>query len=73
MTALKSQMTIFVNGVAHDIDQPLTIHDLLTELGLQSKRLAVEINGEIAFRDRLDSTLLREGDRVEIVHAIGGG
>lgn len=73
MTALKSQKTIFVNGVAHDIDQSLTIHDLLTELGLQSKRLAVEINGEIAFRDRLDSTMLRDGDRVEIVHAIGGG
>ncbi len=73
MTELKSRMTIFVNGVAHGIDQPLTVHDLLTELGVQSKRLAVEINGEIAFRDRLDSTVLYDGDRVEIVHAIGGG
>jgi thiamine biosynthesis protein ThiS len=73
MTVLKSQMTVFVNGVAHGIDQPLTVHDLLMELGLESKRLAVEINGEIVFRDRLDSTLLSEGDRVEIVHAIGGG
>ena len=73
MTALKSQMTVFVNGVAHGIDQPLTVHDLLMELGLESKRLAVEINGEIVFRDRRDSTLLSEGDRVEIVHAIGGG
>ncbi|ACX96953.1 sulfur carrier protein ThiS [Halothiobacillus neapolitanus] len=73
MTALKSQMTVFVNGVAHGIAQPLTVHDLLMELGLESKRLAVEINGEIVFRDRRDSTLLSEGDRVEIVHAIGGG
>jgi sulfur carrier protein len=73
MTALKSQMTVFVNGVAHGIDQPLTVHDLLMELGLESRRLAVEINGEIVFRDRRDSTLLSEGDRVEIVHAIGGG
>ncbi|OZB74205.1 MAG: thiamine biosynthesis protein ThiS [Halothiobacillus sp. 14-55-98] len=66
-------MTVFVNGVAHGIDQPLTVHDLLMELGLESRRLAVEINGEIVFRDRRDSTLLSEGDRVEIVHAIGGG
>lgn len=73
MTELKSQMTVFVNGVAHGIDQPLTVHDLLMVLGLESKRLAVEINGEIVFRDRRDSTLLSEGDRVEIVHAIGGG
>tara|TARA_Y100000748_G_scaffold102853_1_gene85762 strand:- start:1162 stop:1362 length:201 start_codon:yes stop_codon:yes gene_type:complete len=66
-------MQILLNGEPHQLDQPLTLRALIDELGLTGKRLAVELNLEIVPRSQHADTRLSEGDRVEIVHAIGGG
>lgn len=52
---------------------PMTVAQLLEQMGLQGKRIAVERNGEIVPRSTFDQPLLVEGDRLEIVVAVGGG
>lgn len=64
---------IHVNGVARELPGPCTIKQLIQQLELQDQRLAVEVDGEIVPRSRHASHSLSAGDRVEIVHAIGGG
>ena len=64
---------ITVNGAAHRFEQPLEVSALLSELNLQGKKIAVERNGEIVPRGAHASTLLADGDRLEIVVAVGGG
>jgi len=64
---------IFVNGESRQLSEDMTVRLLLEEMGLTDKRLAVEVNLEIVPRSRHVSHILRAGDRVEIVHAIGGG
>lgn len=67
-------MDITLNGRPRALaaDQP-SIAALLEAEGLASRRVAVEVNGEIVPRGRHGSHLLQDGDRVEIVHALGGG
>jgi sulfur carrier protein len=64
---------ITVNGTAHPLPEPLTLAQLLDQLGLADKRLAVEVNRDIVPRGEHATHALRDGDRVEILHAIGGG
>ena len=64
---------ITVNGEARQLSRPMTVLDLLGELALVGKRLAVERNGEIVPRGRHADTPLQDGDRIEIVVAVGGG
>ncbi|MFZ2289782.1 MAG: sulfur carrier protein ThiS [Halopseudomonas yangmingensis] len=66
-------MQILLNGQPHNLSQPMTLAELLEQLGLAGKRLAVEHNLEIVPRSRYAELQLSEGDRLEIVHAIGGG
>lgn len=66
-------MEIFLNGEARPIDDNRTLTALLNQLNLQNKRLAVEINFQIIPRSQFDKHTLAAGDKVEIVHAIGGG
>lgn len=66
-------MEITVNGTAHRLPEPLTLAQLLDRLGLAGKRLAVEVNRDIVPRGEHATHALRDGDRVEIIHAIGGG
>jgi sulfur carrier protein len=66
-------MHIFLNGSDREIPENLSAGALLQDLGLAGKRLAVEINQEIVPRSSFDTRMLRAGDRVEIVQAIGGG
>lgn len=66
-------MRIQLNGEARELDRDCTILGLLVSEGLAGRRVAVEINGEIVPRGRHDTHVLQEGDRVEIVHALGGG
>lgn len=66
-------MGIVLNGSARTVPAPCTIAGLLREAGHGERRVAVELNGEIVPRSAHDSRLLAEGDRVEIVQALGGG
>ena len=66
-------MNIILNGSSRDLPDNLSASQLLLTLGLDGKRLALEINQEIVPRSTFDSHIIQPGDRVEIVHAIGGG
>ena len=64
---------VTLNGSAREFPAPLTFSQLLDELSLQGKRLAVERNGEIVPRSRFAEAELADGDRIEVVIAVGGG
>jgi sulfur carrier protein len=65
--------TIVVNGVARPLARDASVADLVRELALEGKRIAVELNGEIVPRSRYAETRLAAGDRLEVVGAVGGG
>lgn len=64
---------IIVNGEEFAIDSDSSVAKLVKERGLDRSRVAVELNGEIVPRGTFDDTLLHDGDKVEIVHFVGGG
>lgn len=66
-------MNIILNGKAHELDKPYSVTDLLASLNIAASRLAIELNGEILPRSQFDGTMLSDGDKIEIVQAIGGG
>jgi sulfur carrier protein len=66
-------MNIILNGNAREYPDKLSASELLRSLGLADKRLALEVNQEIVPRSTFDNHVINPGDRVEIVHAIGGG
>lgn len=66
-------MHITLNGEAREFPLGTTVIELLHTLGYAGKRVAVERNGEIVPKSRHDATVLRDGDQVEIVVAVGGG
>ena len=66
-------MEITLNGASRTIPEQTSASDLIQSLGLADKRLALEINREIVPRSSFEQHVIRPGDTVEIVHAIGGG
>ena len=66
-------IAIIVNGEPVEVEENTRIRSLLKELGITSERLAVEINKEVIPRSNILETILKEGDVLEIVKAIGGG
>lgn len=68
-----SSVDIIVNGTPQHAPAHWTVQDLAESLGLTGKRVAIEVNLAIIPRSRLAFHRLNSGDRVEIVHAIGGG
>ena len=66
-------MHIQLNGEAYALSETLNVAGLLEHLQLAGRRVAVELNFEIVPRSLYETTLLKEGDALEIVHAIGGG
>ncbi len=69
-------MQIVLNGQARDFSlEPgrATLEELVAVLGMKPDRIAIERNGDIAPRARWEQTPLAEGDRLEIVHFVGGG
>lgn len=66
-------MEIIVNGAPQRLAESVTVAALLEARGLAGKRLAVERNGEIVPRSHHAQTPLVDGDRIEIVVAVGGG
>jgi thiamine biosynthesis protein ThiS len=67
------RVQIKLNGEAKDVAEGTTLLGLVEELSLSPERLAVELNREVVRRARWPSVVLGEGDRVEIVHFVGGG
>ncbi|MBI4196036.1 MAG: sulfur carrier protein ThiS [Betaproteobacteria bacterium] len=66
-------ISLTVNGKHRQFDAPLNCADLLARLELAGKRVALERNGEIVPRSRFPEQMLADGDRLEIVVAVGGG
>ena len=64
---------ITLNGQPQHFDTPLNVAQLLESMALQGKRIAVERNGEIVPRSQFGEQVLADGDRLEIVVAVGGG
>ena len=66
-------MQIKLNGEAKGVEEGTTLARLVEQLALAPDRLAVELNGDVVRRAEWPQVTLREGDRVEIVHFVGGG
>ena len=66
-------MKIVLNGAEREFNAPLSVLALLVVEGLAERRVAVEVNREIVPRSAQALRVLAQGDRVEIVHALGGG
>lgn len=66
-------MKIRVNGEEREIADGLSLARLLEELQIRAGRVVVELNRNIVSREAHGSTLLKEGDALEIVHFVGGG
>lgn len=67
------KMQIYVNGSPAELEDNTPMSLLIAHLGLTGQRIAVEVNAELVPRSRFEAHALREGDRVEIIHAVGGG
>ena len=73
---MKMPLTILLNGQPRSFDDlhaPVPLDTLISRLSLKADRIAVECNGDIAPRTTWPSTDVHEGDRLEIVHFVGGG
>ncbi|MBB2496884.1 sulfur carrier protein ThiS [Aquipseudomonas ullengensis] len=66
-------MHIQLNGDSFELADGATVADLLVRLDAVGKRVAVELNLDIVPRSQHATTVLRDGDQLEVVHAIGGG
>jgi sulfur carrier protein len=66
-------MNIRLNGDRYPLEEGATVAALLDTLAMQGRRIAVEVNEEVIPRSRHAAHRLKDGDRVEVVHAIGGG
>ena len=66
-------MTITLNGDPHELHAPLSVSALLDQLAIDARRVAVELNLAVVKKAAYDSSVIREGDEVEIVNFVGGG
>jgi sulfur carrier protein len=66
-------MTLHINGEQREFPDGLTIAGLVAQLGMKPDRVAVELNLEIVPRTNWEATILKSGDKLEVVHFVGGG
>jgi thiamine biosynthesis protein ThiS len=66
-------LRIQVNGESQELADGSSLEDLVRNLSLPPVRIAIELNRNVARRPEWANTILREGDRIEIVHFVGGG
>jgi len=66
-------MILHINGEAREFPDGLSLAALIAQLGMKADRVAVELNLEIVPRSSWDTTVLKHGDKLEIVHFVGGG
>jgi sulfur carrier protein len=78
MVTISPAMNLYINGEARTFADPatpaaFTLAALIESLAMKSDRVAVELNRDIVPRNRWPETPLKDGDRLEIVHFVGGG
>jgi len=66
-------IAIYINGTLRQFDAPISVTALITHMQLGNKRIAIECNGEIVPRGQFNQHLLHDGDKLEVVVAVGGG
>lgn len=66
-------ISVFINGAPRKFEHAISVSALIQEMGLGGKRIALERNGDIVPRSQFDQQMLTDGDRLEIVVAVGGG
>ena len=66
-------MKLAINGEEQSFDDGLTLTALVDQLGIKADRVAIELNREIVRREKWPETALHDGDRLEVVHFVGGG
>ena len=66
-------MNVVVNGETRELAAGATVSGLLADLGLNEKKVAVELNQSVVETSEWASAQLRDGDQIEIVHFVGGG
>lgn len=66
-------MFLLLNGDQRDFPDGLTVAALVSQLGMKPDRVAVELNLEIVPRARWETITLKDGDKLEVVHFVGGG
>ena len=66
-------MRVHVNGESKELVEGLSLTDLINQLDLPFQRIAVELNKAVVRRSAWDQTVLKDDDRIEIVHFVGGG
>jgi len=66
-------MTIIINGIKKTYKTSLTLETLLNKLDHASKKVAIEVNDEIIPRSQYKNKLVVDGDKIEIINAVGGG
>jgi thiamine biosynthesis protein ThiS len=66
-------MNVYVNGESRDVNGAPSLAELVTLLELPVARIAIELNREVVRRSEWGNTMLKDEDRIEIVHFVGGG
>ena len=66
-------ISVSINGEARQFEMPIRVTTLLEQMKLSGKRIALERNGEIVPRSQFSQQMLSDGDKLEIVVAVGGG
>ena len=66
-------ITLQINGVSQTFERGLNVAELIQRLAIEGKKLAIEYNGELVPRSRYAECQVADGDRLEIVMAVGGG
>ena len=66
-------MQIILNSERHELRRPMTVKEVLDELELDHRRVAVEINRRILKKSEFEQVSVSEGDNLEVVHFVGGG
>jgi sulfur carrier protein len=66
-------LIIQVNGEPQEVKENMSLPELVASLSLKAEQVAIELNQSVVRRAQWESTRLREGDKVEIVHFVGGG
>ncbi len=70
---MSQKIEIILNGEKREVPTSSSLEDLVSELGLERNRIAIELNLQIVTRQRWMQHLLQNGDQVELVHFVGGG